>query len=460
MSIRYFLFIIFLFLTVSSIESQSLSQEDKMEIIDKLKMSIDENYVLQDSVEKIVTTLEEMIKTEAYLEQSESTEFAQFLTDQLRRITKDAHYYVIHNPGMATMVEKAAAGEGELDPSQLSMGSRPVSSERQNHFMTKAEVLEGNVGYLKIKQIPDLTVAKPTLDAAMKFLSNSDAFILDVRGNPDGVGGFIPYLMSYFFPVDSMLLYKREMTAWDTTSYHYTYKELPGPRLINIPTYILIDQYTGSAATNLAYTMQCFEKAVLVGENTGSGYRGAHSASVFSLGHGYIALIPIGRVVNAVTNTNWREEGVNPDIYSKPMEALTITHQKAIESLIEGADDDAMKTELQNLLKDVQFKKTQENEEINTKDKLELEPYVGKYEGGRSIWIEDGQLKYQREGGSPLDLKKREEHIYKIHLPSDGSTSYNLPSVRFDINPNGEIESMTLIFQDGRAPMGPYKKDP
>ena len=53
------------------------------------------------------------------------------------------------------------------------------------------------------------------------------------------------------------------------TSFRKPPERSDNQRMDKIPTYILIDQFTGSAAANLAYTMQSFNKAILVGENTG-----------------------------------------------------------------------------------------------------------------------------------------------------------------------------------------------
>ena len=416
--------------------------------------SIQENYVLRDSVPQIIEALNQFRLSDDFKQENNVSALGILLSSQLRSITKDAHYHVMYNRSIADVLDQAAASGTNPDPSQLMMGRQSSSSSRHNHFLTKAEVLNGNIGYLKLEQVPSLSEAKSTVDAAMTFLENSEAFILDIRGNRGGIGGFIPYLMSYFFPADSTLLYRREMTAWDTISYHYTYKNLPGKRLVDIPTYILIDEGTGSAATNLAYTMQSFGRAILIGENTGSGYRGAHSASVFSLGNGLIALIPIGRVVNAITNTNWREEGVIPDIQTPSEDALDTAYKDALESLIESSNDAGITNELKSTLEEL---RPEEVEDHDGDDSI-LKMYVGNYEGGRRIWIEDSKLKYIREGGSTLDLKKIGDHTYKIHLPSNGSTSPSLPSVVFNMATINTVKSMTLTFEDGKDPLGPFRK--
>ena len=461
----YSLTVVFFLLSSIVCNSQILTEKIKKQIAERLITQIKDNYVLQDSVAFIIPKIKESYNLEAFRKEQTAEEFALYLTQLLRTLTKDAHFGFIYHPQVSSLLGQAQDGDtaalnAQLDALLGDMGGNPGSSEKRNFFFRKAELLEGNIGYLQLEQIPALESSQPTLDAAMAFLSNSDAFILDLRGNRGGPGGFIPYFMSYFFPKDKTLLYKREMPApaWDSISYHYTHEHVNGKRMDKLPLYILTDQATGSAATNMAYTLQSFERATIIGENTGSGYRGAHSASLFPFDHGIVGLIPIGRVINAKTNTNWRAEGVHSDIPSSSAEALHVAHTKALEELLKSETDEAYQTLLKNILKEKKEGDTSNNTSATTSG-TDLEKYIGTYEGGRTVWIEDDQLKYQREGGSPLDLNRTEAHTYKIHLPSNGTTNPSLPSVRFHFNPNGLVENLTLEFEDGRASLGPYTKE-
>ncbi len=465
MKVMYSLSVVFFLFSSIVCTGQNLTEKNKKQIAKRLITQIKDNYVLQDSVAFIIPKIKESYNQEAFKKKQTAAEFALYLTKLLRTLTRDAHFGFIYHPQVSDLLLQAQDGDTTASNTQLDallgdLGGNPGPIEKHNFFFRKAELLEGNIGYLKLDQIPALESSQPTLDAAMAFLSNSDAFILDLRGNRGGAGGFIPYFMSYFFPKKKKLLYKREMPApaWDSISYHYTHEQVNGKRMDNTPLYILTDQATGSAATNMAYTLQSFERATIIGENTGSGYRGAHSASLFPLYHGIVGLIPIGRVVNAKTNTNWRVAGVHPDIPANSKNALHIAHIKALEDLLTSGTDEAHQKTLKNILKDKQ-EDNSKRDSSTTATGINLEKYVGTYEGGRTIWVEGDQLKFQRKGGSPLHLKWKEGHTYKIYLPSSGTTNPSLPSVRFHSEPNGLIESLTLEFEDGRAPLGPYKKE-
>lgn len=457
---RFYVFIVGLSMICSATSvGQNLTLSDKKNVVEKLVTVLQENYVLQDSVSYIVPKLYESVSSDDFKKDQGHQEFSMYLTSLLRSITKDAHFGFLHNPTLSKMLSQPQNGNSAALNEQLNAigGSNPGPASRENFYLKRAEVLDGNVGYLKLERITSLDESKATLDAAMKFLSNSDAFILDVRGNPGGTGGFIPYLMSYFFPKKKTLLYRREMPApaWDSISYHYTVKNIPGKRLDKIPCYVLTDAFTGSAATNLAYTMQSFDRATIIGENTGSGYRGAHSASLFSLPEGFVGLVPIGKVVNARTNTNWRTEGVIPDVEVKSEDALKTAHIKALQRLQELETDQSRRNELNALINE---KLEQKPQTPVLQDSGELKEYTGTYEGDRKVWIEDNELKFKRAGGPALVLTSKSDDLFKMNLPSNMRTRQALPNVQFNRTADGKVESITLVFTDEREPMGPFKK--
>ena len=115
------------------------------------------------------------------------------------------------------------------------------------------------------------------------WLAHSDAVILDLRFNPGGIGGFTPALASYFMPEpDAELFYRRTRSERRV----YTTDRHAGGVWSAKPLYILISDTTGSAAENLAYTLQQHGRATLVGENSGRG--GGHSATMVRLVDGFV----------------------------------------------------------------------------------------------------------------------------------------------------------------------------
>ncbi len=433
-----------LLLLVSSAScfGQVLLTSQKKQIFKELTSVIRKNYVLQDSAGLIVDRLADVQRSDEFKKEYTPTQFASYLTELLRSVTKDAHFAVLHDAQMYTMAVAIQQSEPGGDLPNMSFGGRDMNDHRKNFFFTKLEVLKGNVGYLKIDQIPSLESGKATADAAMAFLKNTDALVMDLRSNPGGIGGFIPYLISYFFTPEKQLLYSREFLAWDSTSYHYTHEEVGGDRYLDKPVYVLIDRFTGSASTNMAYTMKSFGRAVLVGENTGSGYRGAHSATIYPLQNNFVGLVPIGRVVNAKTKTNWRANGVDPNIKTLPDDALIEAYQNALERLLKESSDEEISSEINEALEELKESGSDETRSLTSDD---LSEYAGQYEGTTITW-EEGKL-YTKRSTIPikLEIRRKNGDLFRIILPP--SARGNVPDLRFD-RTDGVIVSLTTI-RDG-----------
>ena len=422
---------------------QNLTTKEKQDILEEFSSYISENYVLQDSVPLILAELKKSKKSAEFSQDYNKDSFASYLTVLLRGITSDAHFVVLHNPSLFKTAQLLQSGDGDVNLQNMAIGNRSLSNVRKNFFFRKLEVLDGNVGYLKLEQMPALEEAKATVDAAMQFLSHTDGMIIDLRGNRGGVGGFIPYLMSYFFEEENKLLYTREYLAWDSVSYHRTHEELPVDRYLSKPIYILINRFTGSAATNMAYCMSSFERATLFGENTGSGYRGAHSASIYPLGQDLIGLIPIGRVVNAKTQTNWRMQGVDPDFPCNPEDALNIALKEMLSRMEKESKDEEVKKELREALEKLEASLQEPSAEESAED---LSEYRGTY-GETVISWENGKLFTKRPTvPMKLELKRKQGDVFKIVLPAGARG--NVPDLRFD-RKNGKIVSVTTI-RDGK----------
>ncbi len=421
---------------------QALNPKQKKQILKELISLVEKNYVLQDSVQEIKNHLEKAQNSEAFNKEYSASQFGAYLTTMLRSITRDAHFAVLHDPGMYQMVLAMQQGPASGVAQNAALGGRNLNDSRKNFFFTKLEILGGNVGYLKIEQIPPLESARATVDASMAFLKHTHALVIDLRSNPGGVGGFIPYLMSYFLPGNRQLLYTREFLAMDSTSYLYTHEDLGGDRYLDKPVYILINRFTGSAATNMAYTMKSFDAALLVGENTGLGYRGAHSATVLPLQENLVGIVPVGRVVNAKTKTNWRENGVDPDIACPPEDALGIAHQTALQYLISQNSNPEIKNELNAALESLQNNQSAKSEENVSED---LSEYAGQY-GETTISWENGKL-FTKRPTVPvkLEIRRKEGEMFKIILPPNARG--NVPDLQFN-RKDGQIISLTTI-RDG-----------
>ena len=92
------------------------------------------------------------------------------------------------------------------------------------------ERLTGNVGYLDLRGFIGAELAGETAIAAMNFLANSDAVIIDLRKNGGGEPSMIQLITSYFFDepkhLNSFYIRKGNTTQQFWTSAHVAGKRM------------------------------------------------------------------------------------------------------------------------------------------------------------------------------------------------------------------------------------------
>jgi hypothetical protein len=171
----------------------------------------------------------------------------------------------------------------------------------QNYGLDRIEILEGNVGYMRIRSVMFPEEVKGVLDASMRFLSNADAMIFDLRGNRGGDPQYMAYLFSYFLEKPTLInrIYWRDR---DRTDEYWTQGSVPGDKMPDVPLFVLISRQTFSGAEEFAYDLQALKRATIVGEVSAGGANPASSWVVFK---DLRISIPIGRAINPVTGTNW-----------------------------------------------------------------------------------------------------------------------------------------------------------
>jgi C-terminal processing protease CtpA/Prc len=119
------------------------------------------------------------------------------------------------------------------------------------------------------------------------------------------------------------VIYRDRTRQWWTTR---RLADLAPPR--DAPVSILVSERTFSSGEGLAYHLQSKGRATLVGQRTPGA--ADHISPVRVTPH-VRAMVPEGRVRDAVTGTNWEGTGVVPDIACEPAGSLE-TAIAAVES--------------------------------------------------------------------------------------------------------------------------------
>ncbi|MGP8297068.1 S41 family peptidase [Streptomyces inhibens] len=200
----------------------------------------------------------------------------------------------------------------------------------ESQGISRVERLDGNVGYLDVRRIADAGEGGRAIGAAMELVAHTRALILDLReclgGAPDGAAMWC----SYFFPDGQVHLNDIYERATDSTRQYWTASHLPAPRYLDRPVYVLTSATTFSGGEDVAYTLQAYGRAEVVGETTRGG---AHPTNRHPVTEHITVTVPTARTINAVTGTNWEGVGVQPDRAVAADKALDVAYEEAIRRL-------------------------------------------------------------------------------------------------------------------------------
>lgn len=213
----------------------------------------------------------------------------------------------------------------------------PLESQRPrtNGGFSRVERLKGNIGYARLDLFPPLGVFRPFADQAMKALADTDALIVDLRGNGGGSAASATYFASAFFdpatPVHLEDLVNRMPGTAETTTTALRTVPTPAPYL-GKAVYILAGPDSFSAAEEFADGLKAQGRAVVVGEPTGGG---ANPGVSWPLVGGRLRVfIPSSRARDPATGANWEGAGVAPDVAAPAPQALSV----ALDRIVAGLD--------------------------------------------------------------------------------------------------------------------------
>ncbi|MBN1986456.1 MAG: S41 family peptidase, partial [Prolixibacteraceae bacterium] len=335
--------IILLMVVVPFIASSQISDSEKKESIQKILEILENRYIFPEVADSMKNVVISNLESGKYDTISLAEEFAFQLTSDLQQVSKDLHLKIQFEEQREPQPD-----ENEKDDA----GEKWIQNlmQENNYGVTSKKILEGNIGYLEIPMFGPLDLCADTLMAAIGFIKNTDALIIDLRecrGSLDE--NTIPFLCSYFFkePVHLFDFYTRETNS---TKQFWTCAWVPGEKYVEKPIYILTSGRTFSGGEELAYDLKHAERAEIVGETTRGGANPTDYARVNS--HFSIS-VPYMRSINPVTKTNWEQRGVQPDIAVKSNMALYTAHVEALQKLYSLTEDNNRHILLQKTLQQV-----------------------------------------------------------------------------------------------------------
>jgi retinol-binding protein 3 len=285
-------------------------------------LNLNEFYVSPETAKTMGDAVRTRQKKGEYDSVNDGDTFAKMLTDNFQEVSHDRHLRVDFSP--ARIPERPA---GPPDADAVAQYRRDM--EKMNCGFAKAEILPGNVGYLKFDMFADPEICGPTAVAAMNFLANVDAIIFDLRENGGGDPKMIALISTYLFSKPTHLndLWERKS---DTTSQYWTLPYVPGKLLDQKPAYVLTSKQTFSGAEEFSYNLKNLGRATIVGETTGGG---AHPVSGHRIDDHFMIGVPFAKAINPISKTNWEGTGVEPDVKVNAADALTTAQKLVMEKL-------------------------------------------------------------------------------------------------------------------------------
>lgn len=400
-----------LIITIHLIPIEAFSQQNEIKSVDTKELA-----TLIDSISTIVQRY--------YIEPETGKQIA----DHILAKHKKGHYADIKNPQVLSdsLKEDLRAINGDLHMSMIYKSPREISTANTpsiqinksglwtNYGLNEIKVLDGNIGYLKIKHFTRhqfLENIKPIITSAIESLKNTDALIVDVRNNGGGFEDMVAYYISYFVDSKDPI----HLSDYRCTLHNHTYgvstdPDVLGTKLPNTKLYVLVNANTGSAAESFAYMLKHMGRATIIGETTAGAGNGA---SNHEINDRFTIQVSSEETINAITKTSFEKTGVIPNIKTSSVQAFPLGYKLALEYAKENNTRNIHPSNYDHLIDFISIPKS------NTSIDQEMySKYLGIYKGGSihiTISLENNILYGQmRAKGGKMELTLLENHTFKV----------------------------------------------
>lgn len=285
-------------------------------LVERIAGAFESFYVYPEIGKKMSAALRAHEKRGEYRSMLYGVDLARKLTEELQGISHDKHAEVrfsffLRPPASAT-------NPSELESQRLAAN---------NCGFKKAEHLPPNIGYVKVDMFADPAICARTASAAMNFVADSDALILDFRDNRGG-GGIGDLIASYLF--DQRTRMNDMVDRAGKTQEGWTLPDVPGKKFVGKPVFVLTSKQTFSAAEDVSYGLKNLKRATLVGETT---LGGSHMIKLETIDDHFSVAVPFARSISPITKTNWQGKGVEPDVNVAADQALDVALKLAAEEI-------------------------------------------------------------------------------------------------------------------------------
>jgi hypothetical protein len=404
-----------------------LTSAEKKLVIDSICGRLTDVYIYPEAARKMVSVLSIKYHNGDYDIISDPSRFASKLAADLADVSQDRHVNITFDPAWVQASRKVMSKKDSLE-----LVNRDFPNARADNFgFRKVAILDGNIGYLNLTKFYDPEMGGETAAAAMGFLSNTDALIIDLRQNDGGRADMVQLIASYLFDPDPVMIVDIYSRAGDEHRQDWTLPYVPGKRMADKPLYLLIGQATFSAAESFCYFLKNRRRGILVGQATGGG---AHPVHHQMLTERFTIFIPFARPIDPITKSDWQGIGVTPNIAVAEKEALVVAHTDALKRVLKSQPENRNASWALAAM-NVQVHPVSVSETV-------LKSYAGSYSGGiRTLTFEKGKMYVQRTGEPRYEL---------VPLTSDTFSIPEMPYLQIKMTlENGKTIGLERQYNDG-----------
>ncbi|KAF0025156.1 hypothetical protein F2P81_022037 [Scophthalmus maximus] len=190
----------------------------------------------------------------------------------------------------------------------------------------KVDILENNIGYLRIDRIigeeTAATLGSLLRDNIWDKIAHTSSLIFDLRYSTAGQLSGIPFIISYFSdPVPIIHIDTVYDRPSNTTRELWTMPSIKGERYGKKKDMIILtSKHTMGAAEAVAYTFKHLKRAIIVGERSAGGSVKVRKIRVG--GSEFYITVPVARSFNPITGQSWEVSGVSPTVNIIAKEAV------------------------------------------------------------------------------------------------------------------------------------------
>ena len=326
----------------------TVTSSERKQVIDNSIARLNEIYIFPETAKKMEQAVRARAARGEYDQITSARELADKLTRDFREVSKDKHLGMRYSN--AVLPDRPFTAS----PTGAELEQQRAFAAKVNYGFEKVERLQGNIGYIDIRGFIPPEVGGETAAAAMTFVANTDALIVDLRFNGGGEPAMIAFLTSYLFDEPTHLndIYTR---LDDSTQQWWTSSFVPGRRFGGKkPVYVLTSSRTFSGGEEFAYNLKNLKRGTILGETTGGG---AHPVNGVKVSDHFELGVPFARAISPITKTNWEGTGVQPDVALPAPQALDAAYVMALEKVVAETTDPNRKAGLQRVLEEKKQKK-------------------------------------------------------------------------------------------------------